>query len=594
MSDHESRLAIVRDIANRHGNDPGRLMDIGRSIHAELGYISETAIGELAALLGVRRVQVRDTISFYAFLDRKPRGQLVIHVCDAVVERMKGAGDVIAAFESALGVALGETTEDGKFSLRATPCIGLSDQGPSALINEIPLVGLTPDAVPNIVAALRSGADPASLPQAAVADNLLKPGPVIFSEMAPGAGISAAMAKTPDEVIAEMTAAGLRGRGGAGFPAGMKWKFCRAAKGDAHYVVCNADEGEPGTFKDRVILKQQPDLLFEGMTVAAYAIGAEEGFFYLRAEYAYMLDALEAVLAKRREAGLLGANILGKESFNFDIRIQLGAGAYICGEESALIESMEGHRGAPRTRPPFPVQQGYKNQPTAVNNVETLCAAARIAEKGAAWFADMGTKDSAGTKLLSVSGDCAKPGVYEVEYGLTLDEMLDMVGAVDTQAVQVGGPSGTCIGPNEFERKIAFEDLSTGGSMIVFGPDRDLLQCMAEFTDFFIEESCGWCAPCRVGTTLLAKKLDKVLSGKGTFGDLDELKQLGETVKTMSRCGLGQTAANPILSTLKNFPEHYEALVNDAAFIPPFDLAKAMEACCDITGRTPHVQEDKT
>ena len=254
----------------------------------------------------------------------------------------------------------------------------------------------------------------------------------------------------------------------------------------------------------------------------------------------------------------------------------------------ALIESLEGKRGAPRDRPPFPVQKGYRDEPTAVNNVETLCCAARIMEKGADWFAAMGTKDSTGTKLLSISGDCDNPGVYEVEYGISVAKILEMVGANGhTQAVQMGGPSGQCLAPKDFGRSVSFEDLPTGGSVMVFGQDRDLLDCMKQFVEFFAEESCGWCAPCRVGTTLLLKIMDKVLEGKGTRSDLESLETLGNTIKTMSRCGLGQTSANPILTTLKNFRPAYEELVKEPTdgLQPAFDLDAAVSDAAVIAGR---------
>ncbi|MCK5569622.1 MAG: hypothetical protein KAJ15_07885, partial [Spirochaetes bacterium] len=368
---------------------------------------------------------------------------------------------------------------------------------------------------------------------------------------------------------------------------------CRKAEGEKHYVICNADEGEPGTFKDRVILTETPDLLFEGMTIAGYALGAEEGLLYLRAEYQYLYSYLLQVLGHRRHLGLLGENICGREGFNFDIRIQLGAGAYICGEESALIESMEGKRGAPRDRPPFPVTRGYKDQPSSVNNIETYCCAARIMEKGVEWFSALGTKDSTGTKLFSVSGDCKYSGVYELEFGLTIDDLLDIVGAEDAKAVQIGGPSGTCVAPKDFGRKICFEDISTGGSIIVFGPERDILQVVHDFTEFFIEESCGWCAPCRVGTTLLLRMLNKIMDGNGTKSDLAELENLGNTIKIMSRCGLGQTAANPILTTLKNFQNLYRARIKPEDYVPRFNFDKALADGIEIAGRQPVWEEEE-
>ena len=582
---------VIDEIVEQYGRDRSRLMDITRAVHGRLGYLPEDAMRYIPKALGVHRVEVRDMASFYAFFSWKPMGKTVIRLCHAVVERMKGADDVARAFEKAAGCSFGETSEDGAISLAYTSCIGMSDQAPSALINGVPVPNLKPCDVPLIVDALRRGEVPSRLPQADVALNLRQPGPVIFAPIERGAAIRKAVNMKPDEVIAEINRARLRGRGGAGFPTAMKWDFCRKAEGNAHYVVCNADEGEPGTFKDRVILAEQPDLLFEGMTVAGFALGAEEGLLYLRAEYEYLLDHLQRVLAKRRSLGMLGDNICGREGFNFDIRIQLGAGAYICGEESALIESLEGKRGAPRDRPPFPVQRGYMDQPTAVNNVETLCCAARILEKGAEWFAAMGTKDSTGTKLLSVSGDCERPGVYEFEYGLAVQSLLQAVGAENAQAVQMGGPSGQCLAPKDFGRNISFEDLPTGGSVMMFGPGRDMLDIVRQFTEFFVEESCGWCVPCRVGTTLLVKILDKVLEGRGTQSDLDALRKLGNTVKTMSRCGLGQTAANPVLTTLQDFSGLYAAKIKPADFLPAFDLKQALQEAATITGRTAELED---
>lgn len=586
----KSDAEVINEIVERYGKDRSRMMDIVRAVHAKLGYLPEEGLRVIPKALGIHRVEVSDMASFYAFFSRRPKGKNIVRLCNSLVERMKGSDEVAKALEIAAGIGFGETTADGSITLEYTACIGLSDQGPSALINGVAVTNLTPADAPKIIEALRKGESPSALPQAEVAVNLRKPGPVIFSSMDRGMAIRKAVNMAPAEVITEMNKARLRGRGGAGFPTAMKWDFCRKAPGNAHYIVCNADEGEPGTFKDRVILTENPDLAFEGMTVAGYAIGAAEGLFYLRGEYEYLLPGLEQVLAKRRSLGLSGKDICGREGFNFDIRIQVGAGAYICGEESALLESLEGKRGAPRDRPPFPVQKGYKNEPTSVNNVETLCCAARIVEMGADWFAKMGTKDSTGTKVLSVSGDCAYPGVYEVEYGISVDRLLHMVGAKSVQAVQIGGPSGQCLAPKDFGRSISFEDQPTGGSVIVIGEGRDLVWCMAQFVEFFVEESCGWCAPCRVGTTALKKMLDKVIEGKATRADLEELQRVGTTVKMMSRCGLGQTAANPILTTMRNFPEAFEARVKPDAFIPRIDFAKALREGAAAAGRTEELE----
>ncbi|MDA3821454.1 MAG: NADP oxidoreductase, partial [Bacteroidales bacterium] len=423
-----------------------------------------------------------------------------------------------------------------------------------------------------------------------VKNNIQKKGEVLFADYEIGSALKKAVSMDAEAVIGEVKESNLRGRGGAGFPTGMKWGFCREAKGDKHYVVCNADEGEPGTFKDRVILTELPEMLFEGMAVGGYAVGAEEGILYLRAEYLYLQEYLEKVLEDLRSKGILGANAGGKSGFNFDIKIKMGAGAYVCGEESALIESAEGKRGEPRNRPPFPVQKGYMNQPTTVNNVETYCAATQVVLKGGSWYAGMGTVQSKGTKLLSVSGDCAKPGIYEIVWGMSVKEMLDMVGAKDTMAVVVGGPSGTIIGEAEFGRKICFDDLATGGSMIIIDETRDLLKIVHNFMDFFVEESCGWCVPCRAGNYLITDKLEKIMKGMGSETDLNELDEWCTIVKGLSRCGLGQTSPNPIQTTIKNFRPVYEALLQKGVdYVSEFDMDAAVQESCKVVGRTPNL-----
>lgn len=356
---------------------------------------------------------------------------------------------------------------------------------------------------------------------------------------------------------------------------------------EAHLVVCNADEGEPGTFTDRVLLTELPDLMFDGMTIAGYAIGARASLVYLRGEYAWLWRPLQTLLDERRRRGLLGRNAGGRSGFDFDIRLQLGAGAYVCGEESALIESLEGKRGVPRDRPPFPSDRGYRQQPTAVDNVETFVCAARIMERGADWFAGFGTRESTGTKLLSVSGDCPRPGVHEVPFGITANALLDLVGAPDAGLVQIGGPSGQAVAPKDFGRQIASEDLATGGSVMVFGAERDVLGIVAEFAGFFAGESCGWCTPCRVGTTLLRQGIGRIRDGRATLADIAALESLAGTVRRMSRCGLGQTAPNPILSTMRNFPEAYEALLQPEPFMPRIALRAALAEAVAVQGRAP-------
>jgi len=408
---------------------------------------------------------------------------------------------------------------------------------------------------------------------------------LLGSALAPGAALAAALARGPQRLLDEIKASNLRGRGGAGFSTGLKWEACRDAPGKTHYVVCNADEGEPGTFKDRVLLSAHADLVFEGMTLCALAIGAAKGMLYLRGEYRYLLDHLESVLESRRRGKLLGACILGRTGFDFDIEIHLGAGAYICGEESALIESLEGKRGTPRNRPPFPVTHGYLDQPTVLNNVETFAASCLIAHGGGAWYAGIGTVKSAGSKILSVSGDCARPGIYEYPFGVSVNEVLQDCGAQDVQAVQVSGPSGVCLGAADFCRRIAFEDIPTAGAFMVFNHSRDMFEVARSFVHFFAHESCGFCTPCRVGTSILRNLMDKLKNGHGSPYDFAEIEKLNHILQSMSHCGLGHSACNPVLDTIAKFRPAYERRLQHKEFGPAFDLDWALEPARQMTGR---------
>jgi len=374
-----------------------------------------------------------------------------------------------------------------------------------------------------------------------------------FASIDGDAGLKAALAMSRADIIDTVSDSGMKGRGGAGFPTGMKWNFAGAEKGDKKYVICNADEGEPGTFKDRVILTEFADLVFAGMTIAGRAIGASEGIVYLRGEYTYLRSPLNAVIKKRRAAGLLGKDVSAVKGFDFDIIVALGAGAYICGEETALIESLEGFRGEPRNRPPFPVVAGYRYAPTIVNNVETLASAACIFAKGVDWFKSFGTDRSTGFKLFSISGDCAKPGVYEFPFGITVADLLKEVGGGDAKAVQIGGASGACVPRAQFARQMAFEDIPTGGSVIVFGPQRDMLAVAENFLEFFVDESCGQCTPCRVGNAKMLEAAEQLKEGACSAEYVAELRELSGTMQVASKCGLGQTSSNAFMSILEHF-----------------------------------------
>jgi [NiFe] hydrogenase diaphorase moiety large subunit len=376
-----------------------------------------------------------------------------------------------------------------------------------------------------------------------------------FAKIEPNAGLRTALAMSRADIADLVRDSRLKGRGGAGFPTGMKWGFAAAEKAQPKYIICNADEGEPGTFKDRVILTDYADLVFEGMTIGARAMGASLGLVYLRGEYSYLRDHLNEVIKARRDAGLLGKDVGGVEGFDFDIIVALGAGAYICGEETALIESLEGFRGEPRNRPPFPVVNGFMGMPSVVNNVETLAWAACILAEGVEWFTSIGTDKSTGQKLFSISGDCARPGVYEFPWGISVAQLLAEVGGDDAKAVQIGGASGRCVPRSEFQRQLAFEDIPTGGSVIVIGPQRDMLAVAHNFLDFFVEESCGQCTPCRMGNPKLLEAVELLREGTCGTEYLDELKSLCSTMQVASKCGLGQTSSVAFLSILEHFSD---------------------------------------
>lgn len=366
-----------------------------------------------------------------------------------------------------------------------------------------------------------------------------------------------AFSYSPEDIIKTVKDSGLRGRGGAGFPTGLKWELAAKASGEKKFIICNADEGEPGTFKDRVLLQESLDKLVQGMVITGYAIGSNYGILYLRGEYRWLLSHINKTLSEMRDQNYLGENIVGK-GFNFDIEIKLNEGAYVCGEETSLIESIEGKRGEPRNKPPYPVENGYLGYPTVINNVETLCNIPYILEHGVAEFKRHGTEKSCGTKLLSISGDCSKPGVYEVDLGIKISEMLDMVGASNTKAVQIGGASGATACEADFDKSVCFEGFPPGGSIIIFNKSRNMVHVLKNFIDFFEEESCGQCTPCREGTRRLKDAVDMIDKGeKVSDEEMSTLLELAEVMNSASKCGLGQTAANPFIHIYEKFREDF-------------------------------------
>ncbi|WP_066628624.1 NADH-ubiquinone oxidoreductase-F iron-sulfur binding region domain-containing protein [Labilibacter marinus] len=363
------------------------------------------------------------------------------------------------------------------------------------------------------------------------------------------------MARPTHDLINDLIISGLKGRGGAGYPTGLKWKLASEAEGDMKYVICNADEGEPGTFKDREILTQVPHKVLIGMAVCAKIIGAHEGYIYLRGEYKFLLPSLNEMIDDFHV-------LMNKIGFDFRVKIFLGSGAYICGEESALFESMEGYRGEPRNKPPYPTNSGYRKMPTVINNVETLAHTYSIFKYGPEKFKDLGVQDSRGSKVFSVSGDTPNPGIYELEFGMSVKKFVDDFGDGDAKAVQVGGASGFCVPRKKFDKtKIGYQgkltgvSLPTGGSMMIFNSSRSMYNVLHNYLDFFVEESCGQCTPCRVGTQQLLLGIEAVKKGERSSEYLDRLLGLAENMRVTAKCGLGQSVANSFSSIVENFKE---------------------------------------
>ena len=577
----------VSAILAKHRYDPSRLVQMLRELMATAGVITPRDITAIAEVLRLPRGRVEGAAGFYSFFATEPRGKYRVLFSDSITDRMAGSVALRRRLLDAFHLRLGEVSRDGLLSVDVTSCTGLCDQGPALLVNGRAIARLTPARIGAISALIRASSPIDSWP-----DNLFpihshveRRDQVLSTIFHAGDAIKAALERGPEGTLEQLQRSGLRGRGGAGFSTATKWIACRGAEGPDRFIVCNADEGEPGTFKDRVLLADHLDLVVDGMTVAAHTIGAQRGFIYLRGEYPFLVEPILAALDRRRRERWLGRDIAGERGFDFDIDLHVGAGAYVCGEESALIESLEGKRGIPRNRPPYPVTHGYLQMPTVVNNVETLAKCALVVAHGAEWFKQRGTSKSTGTKLLSVSGDVARPGIYEYPFGVPVSQVLADAGAERTQAVQVGGPSGTLLARNEFWRRIAFEDVPSAGAFIVFDEGRDILEIIDNFARFFAHESCGFCTPCRVGTTLVAQMTGRLVAGRGTRRDVLDLARVVRQMKATSHCGLGQSAGNPVRDALEKFKPTFDKALASLEVLPSFDLDEALAPAREVTGR---------
>ncbi len=565
VSEREQLRDNIEAWVAQYGANRSSLIPVMEEVQRKYGHISEYVMQVVADILDIHPVEVDSVVSFYSFLGHRSKGRFIVRLCRTISCEIQEKERVAQQLENDLGIRFGETTANGHFTLEWANCLGMCDQGPALLVNERIYTQVTPESVHDILEECRStfgvyGPNVQTMMNVQDTDT----SEMTFTGVDGHEGLDKAMKMKPEGIIGAIDESGLKGRGGAGFPTSLKWKLAAEMEDEQKFVICNADEGEPGTFKDRVILSDFPDLMFEGMTISGRAIGADKGIVYLRGEYMYLRASLEEKLEKRRQDGLLGSNVSGINGFDFDIEIRMGAGAYVCGEETALIESLEGHRGEPRNRPPFPVNTGFMGHPTIVNNVETFAWVPCILVKGSSWFRKIGTEKSTGLKLFSVSGDCEKQGVFELPMGISIHDLLEEVGGEGAKAVQVGGASGHCIPASQFDRAIAFEDVATGGSIIVFGPGRDMLAVAKNFMEFFLDESCGQCTPCREGNLRLFEGIEMLEEGKCSMKYLKDLCQLGESMQVACKCGLGQASPCAFLSIIDNFNDEIMGRVSAA------------------------------
>ena len=553
-------------------SERGRAMLLPALHHAQslYGWLSVDVQNLISRRLRVPAADVHGVIEFYTMFYSEPMAKRIIRVCEDSACSLNGGIDLAHAIEQKLGLKHGETSADGSIAFEVVPCLGMCEQAPCALNGDAPAGNISLDDIDVFLAG-----DHPEVNAKPGGTNFLKMArvgkvdPLSLDDYIATGGYEAlpnALAMEPSDLIKTVESFGILGRGGAMFPLGRKWLFTRGAPGEASdkHIVVNADESEPGTFKDRTIMEEDPFSLIESMVIAAHAVGAENGWIFVRGEYPRSVARLRNAVEKSRAAGYLGDNILGS-GLKFDIEVRMGAGAYICGEETALFEAIEGKRGFPRIKPPFPTTNGLFDQPTAANNVETLVAMLAAFKIGNDAWREFGTEQSPGTKLFCLSGNLEKPGTYEVPFGLTIHEMIEMAGGVPNgksiQAVLMGGAAGAFIGPDKLDMPLTYEDSRANniplgsGVIMVFDEDADLRQHMYELARFFAHESCGKCFPCQLGSQRQMEILQRVANGDAQSTDKRILLDVGFTMTETSLCGLGQTAASAVVSAIELWPE---------------------------------------
>ena len=583
----------VDEIINRHKNQAGALMPVLQEVQEAVGYLPPAVQERIATALNIQGSEVFGVMSFYSMYAWKPKGKYVIRLCESPPCHVDGAANMLHALQQELGLGVGETTADGLFTLELTACLGVCEVAPAMQINEVVIGNLTAAKIKQTLADYRAGKAPdfKQLPYSTNDFRKYKQSPadlILLDNVGiiDPTQVEAYVAKggyttlkkvvttmTPEAVVEEVKTSGLRGRGGAGFPTGLKWSFTRPLPATPKYVICNADEGEPGTIKDRYIMEGDPHKVLEGMAIAGFAVGASKGFIYVRGEYYLSKQRLNQAIEQARAKGYLGEKLFGTD-FSFDIEVRSGFGCYICGEETALMESIEGKRGYPRMKPPFPGVAGLWHQPTIVNNVESLASVPAIMEKGGAWYKSLGTADTTGTKIYQIIGHVKTPQIVEVPAGLTLRELIDTYGGglrpgSKFKMCQTGGASAGIVTDAALDTPIDYGSMSKvggalgSGTMLVMDESVCVVDFIRSVAQFFRHESCGQCTPCREGTPRILETITRICQGQGKMSDLDFLERLAGVMIDSSFCPLGQTAGSPMLSAFKNFRQEFEEHIQE-------------------------------
>ncbi len=586
-------LNKVDAIIAQHKDQPGALMPVLQEVQEAVGYLPPEVQERIAQGLKIQGSEVFGVMSFYSMYTWKPKGKYVIRMCESPPCHINGSDNLLQAVQQELGIGIGETTGDGFFTLEKTACLGVCEVSPAMQINEVVIGHLTRDKIKQTLADYRAGkaADYKNLPystndfrkykqspqELVVLENVGMIAPNSIDAYVRKGGYAnlkkAVTTMTPVQVVEEVKTSGIRGRGGAGFPAGMKWSFTQPLTVTPKYVICNADEGEPGTIKDRYIMEGDPHKVLEGIAIAGYAVGASKGFIYVRGEYYLSKHRLNQAIEQARAKGYLGEKLFGTD-FSFDIEVRSGFGCYICGEETALIESIEGKRGYPRMKPPFPGVAGLWHQPTIVNNVETLASVPAIINKGGEWYKALGTPDTTGTKIYQIIGHVKTPQIVEVPSGITLRDLIDTYGGglkdgKKFKMCQAGGASAGIVTAAALDTPIDYGSMSKAGGALGSGTMlvMDESVCAVDFIRsvavFFAHESCGQCTPCREGTPRILETITRITKGQGRMEDLDFLERLAGVMVDASFCPLGQTAGGPMMRAFKNFRQEFEEHIKE-------------------------------